>query len=64
MKESTIDQRVAALCGILESDAPKAMFDGEKIAEMFNQILSGHSAESVASKHGIELKMPNAKGQR
>ena len=61
MKESTIDQRVAELCGILESDAPKAMFDGQTIAEMFNQILSGHSAESVASKRGITPtpKMPN-----
>ena len=52
MRDETISS-VAGLCGILESEAPKRMFDGETVATMFNQILSGHSAESVASKHGL-----------
>ena len=50
---TTIDE-VVALCSILETDAPKAMFDGETVAQMFYQIISGHSAQSVASKHNIE----------
>lgn len=55
MSKQTV-QEVVTLCCILESDAPDTMFDGEKVAEMFNQIISGHSAESVAGKHGIEPK--------
>lgn len=47
-------KEVAALCGLLEATAQKDMFSGERVAEMFNQILSGHSAASVASKHWIE----------
>lgn len=53
MSDDTIKE-IAALCGLLEANAQKDMFSGEKVAEMFNQILSGHSAASVASKHGIE----------
>lgn len=48
-----IGNEVVNLCLILESDAPEQMFSGEKVAEMFNQILSGHTADSVAGKHGI-----------
>jgi hypothetical protein len=48
--ENSVTRNVAGLCCILESKAADSMFSGEVVADMFNTVLSGHSAESTASK--------------
>ena len=60
MSETTFEKQAATLSSILESDASTQMFSGETVAQMLNQLLSGHSAESVASKHVAETKPPCA----
>lgn len=61
MNSDQMLREVATLCLMLEEHGAKSLFDGEVAAEMFNQILAGHTAESVAGKHGLAAGVSHEK---